>query len=80
MNPERWEQISRLYERVLDEEPSARRAFVDQACDGDPDMRREIETLLAADDEAGLIDRPVWSAASDLMEPAPALEPGAPLA
>ncbi len=39
-------------------------------------MRREIEALLAEEDEPGLIDRPVWSAASDLMEPAPALAPG----
>ena len=76
MNSERWEQIARLYEQVLDEEPSARRAFVDRACGGDPDMRREIEALLAEEDEPGLIDRPVWSAASDLMEPAPALAPG----
>src|SRR5688572_23454888 len=76
VNSERWEKIARLYEQVLDEEPSARRAFLDRVCGGDPDMRREIETLLAADAEPGLIDRPVWSAASDLMEPAPALEPG----
>ena len=61
---------------MLDEEPSARPAFVDRACGGDPDMRREIEALLAEEDEPGLIDRPVWSAASDLMEPAPALAPG----
>ena len=76
MNSERWEQIARLYEQVLDEEPSARPAFVDRACGDDLVLRREIEALLAEEDEPGLIDRPVWSAASDLMEPAPALAPG----
>ena len=56
MNSERWEQIARLYEQVLDEEPSARPAFVDRACGDDVVLRREIETLLAEEDEPGLID------------------------
>ena len=76
MHSERWEQIARLYEQALDEEPSARPAFVARSCGDDLDMRREIETLLAHDDEPGPIDRPVWSAASDLLEPAPGLAPG----
>ena len=44
VNSERWEEIARLYEQVLDEEPSARRAFVDRACGDDRDM--EVTTLL----------------------------------
>ena len=76
MTPERWKRVDELLETALDYPPGERASFLDRVCGGDPDMRREIETLLAADAEPGLIDRPVWSAASDLMEPAPALEPG----
>jgi serine/threonine protein kinase len=32
--------------------PEGRAAFLDQACDGDSPLRREVESLLAADDQA----------------------------
>ena len=73
---DRWEQIARLYDQLLDQQPSARSAFIAQACGDDLAMRHELETLLAQDDEPGLMDRPVWNAASELIEPAPTLAPG----
>jgi serine/threonine protein kinase len=79
MTRERWEQITRVYEQVLDQEPLARGAFIAEACGDDAEMRREIETLLAQDEEQGLVDRPVWTIASDLIEPAPSLAPGSAL-
>jgi serine/threonine protein kinase len=36
-----------------EEEPGARPAFLDRACAGDEALRREIDSLLAAHDEAG---------------------------
>jgi serine/threonine-protein kinase len=76
VNSDRWEQIARLYDQLLDEAPSARASFITQVCGDDVALRRELETLLAQDDKQGLMDRPVWKAASELIEPAPALEPG----
>ncbi|SRR6266568_8658009 len=59
MNPERWEQIERLYHAALEREPEARAAFLDEACAGDEELRGEVVGLLAYDDKAAsFIDAP----------------------
>jgi serine/threonine protein kinase/Tol biopolymer transport system component len=58
MNPERWGKIGHLYHRALSLPPEERAAFLDQACSADPDLRREVESLIAALDQAeGFIAR-----------------------
>jgi TolB-like protein len=52
MNPERWRQIEELYQTALDRDASERAAFLDEACAGDEELRREVESLLAADNRA----------------------------
>src|SRR6266851_2792298 len=47
MEPERWQKIERLYYSALNEEKSARAAFLEQACGGDDGLRRAVELLLA---------------------------------
>ena len=47
--PERWHQIARIYEFAADQDPSARDAFLDDACAGDPALRHEVESLLSQD-------------------------------
>src|SRR5438093_1102510 len=47
MNPDRWRQVADVYEAVLEREPTARGAFLAQACRDDADLRREVESLLA---------------------------------
>src|SRR5262245_43960066 len=49
MELDRWEQIGRLYHAALELEPDAREAFLDDACAGDEDLRREVAGLLACD-------------------------------
>lgn len=51
MTPERWQQVKGVLENVLEITPPERDAFLDQACDGDQELRREVESLLAAGDE-----------------------------
>jgi hypothetical protein len=46
MNPERWEQIERLYHAALQREPKDRGKFIAEACEGDEELRRELELLL----------------------------------
>jgi len=41
MEPDRWEQIERLYHSALEREPDALDAFLDEACAGDEELRRE---------------------------------------
>ena len=47
MTPERWEQISRVYNAAMARAASDRSAFVAKACVGDAALRREVELLLA---------------------------------
>src|SRR5262245_20590522 len=49
MERDRWEQIERLYHAALERDPGARDAFLDEACSGDEDLRREVAGLLACD-------------------------------
>jgi serine/threonine protein kinase len=76
VNSQRWESIARIYEQALEHDESARGAFLDEACGGDLEMRQELETLLAQDRAPGLMDRPVWDAASQLLDDGARLAPG----
>jgi serine/threonine protein kinase len=52
MRPERWRQIDRLYQAALERDANERGAFLDEACAGDEELRREVESLLAANEKA----------------------------
>ncbi len=52
MNPKRWQQIDRVFQLALDRAPSERAAYLSEACADDADLRREVELLLAYDEEA----------------------------
>jgi eukaryotic-like serine/threonine-protein kinase len=63
MNPERWERIKDLLHRAMQVAPEQRSAFLDSACP-DASLRSEVESLLAADDQARssfLQSMPIWS-------------------
>ena len=77
MNPDRWTRVAQLYEAALERLPSERGSFLAQACGGDADMQREIESLLAQDEHSGLLDRPVLEGAADLLGDREGLAAGA---
>ncbi|MGH9801446.1 MAG: WD40 repeat domain-containing serine/threonine protein kinase, partial [Blastocatellia bacterium] len=52
MNDERWQQIDEILQAAFDLEPHERPAFLDEACAGDDELRREVESLLAHEDSA----------------------------
>ena len=52
MNPERWRQIDGLFHAASSRAPHERAAFLDEACGSDKELRREVESLLAADSGA----------------------------
>jgi len=61
MTPERWRQVEALYHSAREREPSERFAFLKEACEGDEELRREVEALLAQESSpAALLERPVW--------------------
>src|SRR5215470_18563926 len=53
MDQKRWGQIKEIYDRALDLGRDERESFLVGACGDDDDLRREVETLLAAHDDAG---------------------------
>lgn len=53
MEPERWERVKRIFNTVLERAPGDRDAYLDEACQGDPAIRQEIEILLASGAEMG---------------------------
>ena len=54
---ERWRRIEELLAAALDREPAARERFLDAACAGDSDLRREVQSLGAALERSGALHR-----------------------
>jgi serine/threonine protein kinase len=53
MDAKQWGQIKEVYDRALDLHGDERDSFLEEACAGDDDLRREVQSLLAAHDDAG---------------------------
>ncbi len=53
MSPERWQEVDRLLQSVLQQPPDRRAAFLRQACGADAALEEEVRSLLAAQQEAG---------------------------
>ena len=48
MTPGRWRQVRDVLDRAIDLDQSARDEFLTAACRADPELRREVESLLAS--------------------------------
>jgi serine/threonine protein kinase len=65
---DRWQQIEELFQLALEREAKERSVFLDEACAGDPDLRREVESLLEYDETASsFMETPAFEAASELL-------------
>src|SRR3989441_8809130 len=68
MTPERLQQIEDLYHSALEQDSAERIAFINESCDGDEELRQEVESLLASEAQAGdFIEEPVHEAAARLI-------------
>src|SRR5215813_4838608 len=67
MESDRWEQIERLYHAALERGPDARGAFLDEACAGDEELRREVASLLNYDVPESFFDAPVLGLAAQIQ-------------
>jgi Tol biopolymer transport system component/serine/threonine protein kinase len=68
MKPERWKQVDELLEAALDCPAPERASFLDRACSGDAELRRELESLLLSDGQAEtFIESPPARVAADLF-------------
>jgi serine/threonine protein kinase len=60
MKPPNWDRIQEIYHAALELPPSERDAFVANACAGEADLQREVESLLkAAESRNSFLDSPV---------------------
>ena len=72
MTSERWEQINRIYDAALEVAEAEREAFVREACQGDEELRREVESLVAYDQQAQqFIDRPALQVTAEKLATEP---------
>src|SRR5215470_13353094 len=53
MDAELWGQIKEIYDRAIDLRGDERESILAEACASDDDLRREVESLLAAHEDAG---------------------------
>src|SRR6187549_280972 len=67
MSPSRWRQVEALYHAVLERAPEDRAAFLSEACRGDKELRREVESL-AAQGDSSLLDRSRYEGMNSLPE------------
>ena len=51
MTPERWQEVKKVLAGALERAPGERHAYLDHAC-AEPDLRREVESLIAAHEQA----------------------------
>jgi serine/threonine protein kinase/tetratricopeptide (TPR) repeat protein len=60
MSSQRWQQLEEIFQTALDLSETDRSQFIDRVCGTDPDLRREVETLLTQYEEAGdLLEQPL---------------------
>jgi len=52
VNQEHWRKLEELFHAALECAPEARPRFLDRACSGDTGLRRQVELLLAKEDQA----------------------------
>jgi len=63
MDSAKWRKITELFEAALDRPEDDRVSFLEAACDGDEEVRRRVEEMLAADARQNLLmDRPAYKA------------------
>src|SRR5258708_5219720 len=67
MEPERWRRVEGLYHAALELE-SSRRRYLQQVCGADESLRREVEGLLAHEEQAqGFIEVPALNIVAQHM-------------
>jgi hypothetical protein len=72
MSSARWKKVEEVFHAALERAPGNRSAFLGEACGGDPELRREVESLLkAAGEESGYMDRPAMEVEAETLSREP---------
>src|SRR5436309_7938528 len=74
---EHWQQVQDLFHATLERGPGDRSGFLAEACSGNENLRKEIETLIVAHEEGEhFIDSPAYVATAEILTDVQELEPG----
>ena len=73
MTPDRWQRVQEVLAEAAELEAASRGAFLDEACRGDPELRKEVESLLSSLESAsvGFLESPAIDAVPELSPAAP---------
>ncbi|HEX8686679.1 MAG TPA: serine/threonine-protein kinase, partial [Pyrinomonadaceae bacterium] len=74
MRSEDWRKVEELLDAALELAPGERRPFLEVAAAGAPDLRREVESLLACEGaaEEGFLEAPALALSADFFDEGPA--------
>jgi Tol biopolymer transport system component len=64
MTSDRWQQVDRLYHSALEQPAAERAAFLAEACAGDADLQREVQSLLDQASMPGFLEEPALALAA----------------
>src|SRR5215469_14619770 len=68
MQAERWRRVEELYHAAVKMDPAQRSAFLQEAVEGNDELRQEVESLLAYEKSAAeFIESPAFEIAAKLM-------------
>jgi len=68
VNPTRWRQINDLFHTVLEQDPSERERTLGSTAVTDPELAREVRSLLQTHDRSGaFLETPAWGVAPELI-------------
>jgi hypothetical protein len=51
VTPEQYRRVGQIYHHALEFDRGQRAAFLDRECEGDEELRREVESLIAAHEQ-----------------------------
>jgi eukaryotic-like serine/threonine-protein kinase len=76
MNSQRWQRVKQLLGEVITIESDERSAFLDRACDGDSELRQEVDSLLSSHEQAGtaFLNSPGFDLKASASRPLPSRE------
>jgi eukaryotic-like serine/threonine-protein kinase len=74
---QRWQRVKEIFEGALERQGAEREAFLDRTCDGDTEIRTEVDSLLRSYEVAGsFMEAPAVAQAADDLATEQKLTPG----
>jgi hypothetical protein len=68
VNPSRWRDVNALFHTLLEHDAPARERLLAEVGASDPDLAREVRSLLRSHDRSGtFLDAPAWDVAPELL-------------